>query len=174
MRHHQDMSKARRDVGIEERHTASCTSRSGKRCNCEPRYRGHVKDASGRKIRSHWTPSKAEAIAWRQEAVIALRQGRLRPPSLTTVKDAGEALILGMRTGAVLDRSGKPYKPKTTRTHEHALETYIYPLLGHRKVSSLKRADIQAFVEEMRASAALPSTVHNRLDPLLRDRAPRD
>jgi integrase len=160
------MSKARGDVGIEVRHTTSCASRSGKRCNCGPRYRGHVKDGSGRKIRSHWTASKAEAIAWRQEAVIALRQGRLRPPTPTTVKDAGDALIAGMRSGAVLDRSGKPYKPKTIRTYEHALETYVYPLLGHRKLSSLKRADIQGFIEEMRATGASPSTVHNRLDPL--------
>lgn len=160
------MSKARRDVGIEERHTLSCPSRAGKRCNCEPRYRGHVKDASGRKIRCQWTPSKAEALAWRQEAVIALRQGRLRPPSPTTVKEAGDALIRGMRTGAVLDRSGKPYKPKTIRTYEHALGTYVCPMLGHRKLSSLKRADIQGFSEEMRAYGASPSTIHNRLDPL--------
>ncbi|MHB8659814.1 MAG: tyrosine-type recombinase/integrase [Solirubrobacteraceae bacterium] len=137
------MSQASRDVGIEERHTASCPNREGKRCNCEPRYRGHVKDASGRKIRSHWTPSKAEALAWRQEAVIAQSQGRLRLAPPTTAKEAGDALVLGMRTGAVLDRSGKAYKPKTTRTYEHALETYVYPLLGHRKVSSLKRADVQ-------------------------------
>jgi len=145
---------------------SSCASCAGKRCNCAPRYRGHVKDASGRKIRSHWTASKAEAIAWRQEAVIALRQGRLRPPTPTTVKEAGEALVFGMRTGAVLDRSGKPYKPKTVRTYEHALETYVYPMLGHRKLSSLKRGDVQGFIEEMRASGASPSTVHNRLDPL--------
>ena len=162
----QRMSKARSDIGIEVRHTSSCASRGGKRCDCEPRYRGHVKDAGGRKIRSPWTPSKAEAIAWRQEAVIALRQGRLRPPSPTTVKDAGDALVLGMRTGAVLDRSGKPYKPKTIRTYEHALVTYVYPLLGHRKVSSLKRGDIQGFIEAMRATGASPSTIHNRLDPL--------
>jgi hypothetical protein len=101
------VSKARRDVGIEERHTASCPSHEGKRCNCEPRYRGHVKDASGRKIRSHSTPSKAEALSWRQEAVIALRQGRLRPASPTTVKDAVEALLLGMRTGAVTIRDDR-------------------------------------------------------------------
>jgi len=99
------MTKARRDVGIEERHTTSCASRAsrasraGKRCNCAPRYRGHVKDSSGRKIRSHWTASKAEAIAWRQEAVIALRQGRLRPPTPTTVKEGGDALVVGKSRG---------------------------------------------------------------------------
>jgi len=57
----------------------------------------------------------------------------------------------GCGRGAVLDRSGTPYKPKTIRSYEQALQTYIYPLLGNRKVSSLRRADIQAFVEEMRA-----------------------
>jgi integrase len=160
------MSKARRDVGIEVRHTGACASRDGKRCNCEPRYRGHVKDPSGRKIRSRWTASRAEAIGWRQDAVIALRSGRLRPSTKTTVQDAGRALVDGMRTGAALDRSGKPYKPKTIRTYQHALETYVYPLLGHRKVSSLRRSDIQGFVEQMRADGAAPSTVHNRLDPL--------
>jgi hypothetical protein len=38
-------------------------------------------------------------------------------------------------------------------------------LLGNRKVSTLRRADVQGFVEEMRALGAAPSTVHNRLDP---------
>ena len=71
-----------------------------------------------------------------------------------------------MRFQPILDRSGKPYKPKTVRGYEHSLDTYIYPLLGSRKVSSLRRVDIQGFVEEMRALGAAPSTVHNRLDPL--------
>lgn len=43
----------------------------------------------------------------------------------TTVKEAGDALIDGMRSGAVLDRSGKPYKPKTIRTYEHALDLRV-------------------------------------------------
>jgi integrase len=160
------MSKARRDVGIEVRHTATCSTRNGGRCNCEPRFRGHVKDPTGRKIRSGWTASKAEAAAWRQDAVVALRNGRLRPSTNTTVEDAGRALVEGMRSGAVLDRSGKAYKPKTIRTYEHALETYVFPLLGHRKISSLRRVDVQGFIEEMRTTGASPSTVHNRLDPL--------
>jgi integrase len=89
-----------------------------------------------------------------------------RGASCATVQDAGRALVQGMRTGAMLDRSGKPYKPKTIRTYEHALETYVYTLLGHRKVSTLRRSDIQGFIEQMRADGAAPSTVHNRLDPL--------
>jgi hypothetical protein len=36
----------------EERHAESCASRAEKRCNCAPRFRGHLKDSAGRKIRS--------------------------------------------------------------------------------------------------------------------------
>ncbi len=160
------MSRSRHDVGIEERHSAACASRSGKNCNCAVHYRGRKKDGNGKMVRSAWTLNRAEAVAWRQEAVVAIRRGRLRASTPTTVLQAGEVLIAGMRSGAILDRSGTPYKPKTIRTYEHALVTYIYPQLGLRKVSSLRRADVQAFIEDMRATGAAPSTVHNRLDPL--------
>ena len=153
-------------MSIEERHAKNCASRRGKRCNCVAYYRGEVRDASGRKVRSAWSTSRAQALAWEQEATVAVRHGRLRASTPTTVKQAGIALVAGMRCGAILDRSGKPYKPKTVRTYEHALENYIYPLLGNRKVSTLRRADVQGVVEEMRGLGAAPSTVHNRLDPL--------
>ena len=153
-------------MSVEERHANDCATRRGKRCNCVAYYRGEVRDASGRKVRSAWSTSRAQALAWEQEATVAVRRGRLRASTPTTVKQAGAALVAGMRSGAILDRSGKPYKPKTVRTYEHALETYIYPVLGNRKVSTLRRADVQGFVEEMRALGAAPSTVHNRLDPL--------
>lgn len=157
---------SKRETGIEERHGATCASRAGKRCNCAPRYRARKKDAGGKMVRSAWTLSKAEAIVWRQEAVVAIRQGRLRASTPTTVRQAGEALIAGMRSGGILDRSDKPYKPKTIRSYEHALVAYVYPRLGQRKVSALRRADVQEFVEEMRALGAAASTIHNRLDPL--------
>ena len=153
-------------MSIEERHAKDCASERGKRCNCVAHYRGEVRDARGRKVRSAWSTSRAQAVAWEEEAVVAVRRGRLRASTPTTVRQAGIALVAGMRSGAILDRSGKPYKPKTVRSYEHALENYIYPLLGSRKVSSLRRADIQGFVEEMRELGAAPSTVHNRLDPL--------
>ena len=71
-----------------------------------------------------------------------------------------------MRLGAILDRSGNRYKPSTIRGYGRDLEKFIYPMLGHRRVSSLRRADIQAYVERMRELGAAPATVHNRLDPI--------
>lgn len=153
-------------MSIEERHAKDCASHGGRRCNCIAHYRGEVRDAAGRKVRSAWSTSRAQAISWEKEAFVAVRHGRLRASTPTTVRQAGVALVAGMRSGAILDRSGKPYKPKTVRSYEHALQNYVYPMLGSRKVSGLRRADIQAFVEEMRALGAAPSTVHNRLDPV--------
>jgi len=152
-------------MSIEERHAKDCASHGGRRCNCVAHYRGEVRDAAGRKVRCVWSTSRAQAISWEKEAFVAVRHGRLRASAPTTVRQAGVALVAGMRSGAILDRSGKPYKPKTVRSYEHALENYVYPMLGSRKVSALRRADIQAFIEEMRALGAAPSTVHNRLDP---------
>ena len=149
-------------MSIEERHANGCASERRKRCNCVARYRGEVRDPRGRKVRSAWSTSRAQAVAWEKEAMVAVRHGRLRASTPTTVRQAGIALITGMLSAAILDRSGKPYKPKTVRSYEHSLDTYIYPLLGSRKVSSLRRADIQGFVEEMRARGAASSTVHNR------------
>jgi integrase len=37
---------------------------------------------------------------------------------------------------------------------------------GHRKISSLRRADVQDYAERMRGLGAAPATVHNRLDPI--------
>ena len=130
----------------------------------------------GKKIACPWTLSKAQAVAWRQEAVVAVRQGRLRASSGSTVAEAAAALIDGMRSGRVLDRKGKPYKPSTVRSYEASLNDYIVPSLGRHRVNALSRRDVQAFVEEMRGLGAAPSTVHNRLDPLrvLVRRAMRD
>src|SRR5947207_2104636 len=42
-------------MSIEERHAKDCASDRGKRCNCVAHYRGEVRDARGRKVRSAWS-----------------------------------------------------------------------------------------------------------------------
>lgn len=51
-------------------------------------------------------------------------------PSKTTVQEAGDALIEGMRSGAIRNRKGQTYKPSVTRGYEDALQDRIYPALG--------------------------------------------
>ena len=76
-------------MSIEERHAKGCASERGKRCNCVAHYRGEVRDARGRKVRSGWSTSRAQAVAWEEEAVVAVRRGRLRASTPTTVRQAG-------------------------------------------------------------------------------------
>ena len=67
-------------TGIEVRHTRSCASRSGARCNCSPSYQANV--WSGRdqaRIRKTF-PTLAAAKSWRAEATVALGRGEMRVP----------------------------------------------------------------------------------------------
>ena len=48
----------------------------------------------------------AAARAWRAEAQTAIRRGTLRAPVATTVREAGEALVEGMRSGPREDALG--------------------------------------------------------------------
>ncbi|PZS25822.1 MAG: hypothetical protein DLM61_19360, partial [Pseudonocardiales bacterium] len=139
-------------TGIETRHARGCRARGGGRCSCTPTYQAHVFDKrSGRRIRRTFA-RQAEAKTWRQDALIALRSGTLRPPSPITVREAARTLNDGMGAGAILDRSGKPYKPSTCRSYEDALDTYIVPRLGELRLAEVQRRDVQDLVEDLRAA----------------------
>lgn len=153
--------------GIAERHARSCRSREPEgRCNCSPTYQAHVWDnRAGRRIRKTFR-TLTEAKAWRQDAAGALRRGVLRAPSPITVRAAADSLITGMRDGAILDRSGKPYKPSTVRGYEVSLTKHVLPHIGDSRLTSVQRRDLQALVERWRRKGLSPSSIANTLDPL--------
>jgi integrase len=165
---HRDRRSA--DPGIEVRHQKGCSSRRGKRCSCRPGYRGKVwfteREGKGRWINGPTFPTKAQARNWRQDNQAAVRAGKLRPVSPTTVRDAGAALLVGMESGAILDRSGRKYKPSTRRSYEQALRLYVVPRLGHLRLGEVRRAHVQDFADGLRKDGLSASTVTNKLDPL--------
>ena len=118
-----------------------------------------------RRIRKHFDTER-EARAWREDAAGAIRAGKMRAPTKTTVKQAADALIEGMRSGAILDRSGSPYKASTTRSYEIALRLRVLPEIGHLPLCSLERRELQRLVEKWREDGLKPSTVQNQLNPL--------
>jgi integrase len=165
-------------TGIEKRHARSCRSRDGKRCNCEPTYQANVWDRWRDDRVRRTFPTEAAAKTWRHDALTALRTGPLEvvTEEVPSLSDALDALIRGIESGAILDRSGKPYKPATCRSYEQAARCYIKPALGRMKVNEVRRRDVQALIEQMRGMGLQPSTIHNKLDPLrvLYRRAIRD
>lgn len=157
---------ARDMAQIEVVHSRRCRPPNG-RCNCTPSYRVNVWDARTRTPHRRTLNSYAEAKTWRDDVRIAVRNGSIRPRSSQTVADAARLLLEGMRDGWWLDRSGKPYKPSTCRSYAQAISRYLEPdPVAQLRVSEVRRADIQDYVDRLRKKGLSPSTIANKLDPI--------
>jgi hypothetical protein len=100
------MSK-RNPTGIDIRHARSCASRGGGRCSCTPTYQAHVFDArSGRRIRKTFG-SLTAAKNWRQDALVALRNGTLRASDGRTVAQVAAEWLEAAVKGEIRNRSGE-------------------------------------------------------------------
>jgi integrase len=153
-------------VGILLRHRKACARHSGGRCNCRPSYQASVwSPRDGRRIKKSF-PTLAAAKAWRAEAQTAIRRGTMRAPSQLTLRDAAQAWLVGAREGSIRNRSGDRYKPSVLRSYEIALRLRLLPELGARRVSEIRRADVQDFADRLLARGEEASTIRNTLIPL--------
>jgi integrase len=151
--------------GIDVVHQRKCAK--GGRCNCTPSYRVQVWDPRERKLHRKTFRVRAEAIGWRDDVRIAVRNGTVRPQSRTTVLEAAEALVAGISDGSVLDRTGKPYKPSTRRSYAQAIEADLKPdPLAGMALTAVRRRDVQDYVDRLRKRGLSPSTIANKLDPI--------
>ena len=157
---------SRTNTGIEIRHDRSCPARAGKRCRCTPSYRAEAHSAvEGKRVRKTFR-NLAEAKAWRAEAQVALRHGTMSASAAPTLREAAEAWLIGAENGAVRNRSGDPYKPSVIRGYEQALRLRVLPQLGAARLTDIRRADLQAFVDRLLAAGHEPSTIRNTLLPV--------
>ena len=108
----------------------------------------------------------SEAKSWRHDAASALSKGTMSAPTKTTIRQAGEALIEGMRSGAVRNRKGEVYKPSAIRGYEAALRDRIYPELGPVRLSEVQRRDVQRLADAMLAQRRDAITIRNAIMPL--------
>jgi len=154
-------------AGIDPRHARSCRSRGGGgRCNCAPTYQAHVFDQrSGKRIRKTF-PSKAAAKTWRQDALVALRTGKLTATRKLTVRQAGEQWLADAERGVITNRSGDRYKPSAIRAYRQSLRLRILDDLGERQFAQITRGDLQRLVDRLVADGLAPSTVQCSLLPL--------
>ncbi|WP_217923645.1 tyrosine-type recombinase/integrase [Miltoncostaea oceani] len=90
----------------------------------------------------------------------------MRAPSATTVREAGEAWVAGAREGTVRNRSGDRYKPSVIRGYEASLRRRILPDFGARRLSDVRRSDVQDLADRLLAEGLDPSSVRNALMPL--------
>jgi integrase len=152
--------------GIEVRHSRSCVSRAGRRCSCEPGYRVAVYDAIARRKVSKTFRTLAEARRWRATAQTQAAKGVRLSGTSQTLREAAEAFVDGIASGAIRTRAGERYKPSVVREYERSLRLHVLPTLGGAKLSKIQRRDVQRLADELLASGADPSTIRNALKPL--------
>jgi hypothetical protein len=156
-------------TGITTRHRNSCPAAedAGAGCRCSPTYRAQVYDMrTGRKLRKSF-PSFAAARAWRSDAEVALRQGKITAALSPHLSDAAAAWLEGALAGAIRNRSGDRYKPSVLRQYETTLRLRLLPEFGAVRLSELQRKDLQGYVDRLLLDGVHnPSTIRNTLVPL--------
>jgi integrase len=153
-------------TGIEIRHKKACASRNRRRCNCQPTYQASVWSARESKRIRKTFPTLAEARAWRSETQTGVRRGTLRAPAHTTIGEAANELVAGMKSGRVRTHSGDVYKPSAIRSYEAALRDHVVPRLGRTRVGDVQHRDIQRIADDLLADRRDASTIRNALMPL--------
>jgi integrase len=159
-------SEMSQTTGIEVRHSRRCLSRRGAKCSCRPTYQASVWSARDKRRIRKTFPTLAEARVWRAEATVGLRRGSIRASSAGTLREAADAWIVGAQEGRIRTRSGDRYKPSALRGYEAALRNRVLPDLGGARLSDIRRADIQDFVDRLLAEGLDASTIRNTVMPL--------
>jgi integrase len=152
--------------GIRKRHSPGCTSRAGKRCNCNGSYEASIYSARDDRRIYKAFPRESEAKSWRAEAKRALDRGAMRAPSAKTLREIAMAWLEGVERGEIRSRSGHLYKPSTVRGYRTSLNERILPLVGDRKLNSITTSDLQEIVDGWQIEGQAPATIRNSLKPL--------
>src|SRR5262245_53628764 len=122
--------------GIRRRHSKGCKAVGGGRCTCHAGWEAFVFSVrDGRKIRRTF-PTLAAAKAWRADSLTGVHRGTVRAPRPTTIRQAGDSLIAGMKSGLVRTRSGDVYKPSAIRSYEASLRITTAELVAETGVGN--------------------------------------
>jgi integrase len=149
-------------TGIRQRHGRACDGEG--RCKC-PWEASVYSKRDGKKIRKQF-PTRAAAVAWRDDARSAVRKRVLRPATRITVAEAAQAWLEGAEAGIIRPRSGGQYKPSAIRAYEAAWRLRLEPELGHLRLSEVTRNDVQDLVDELVAQELNASTIGTTMNLL--------
>lgn len=113
------------------------------------RWQARYRDPDGRE-RTRTFRRKADAHRWIDEHTADMLTGRYVDPS------AGRVTF---REYAERWRTSQPHRPSTESLYERLLRLHVYPTLGDRRLSSVKRSDIQGWVSKLSDELA-PASVN--------------
>jgi hypothetical protein len=108
-----------------------------------------------------WTSNAAQTVTSDPSIDVPPR----RRPQLT-VAAAIEQFVAAAHAGAVVNRSGRPYRPSALRDIQGILELHIAPDLGHLCLGDLRRRDIQELVDRLAADGLSESRIRSVISAL--------
>jgi integrase len=149
-------------TGLRQRHGLNC--KGGRKCGCP--WEASAYSARDRKKLRKAFPTKAAAVAWRDDTRSAVRRGTIRAASTDVLEGVAGEWLEGARTGLIRNRSGDPYKPSAVRAYEAALRLRVYPALGRKPLSAITRTDLQDLADRLLADGLEPSTIGGTILPL--------
>ena len=127
--------------GVRRVHRVECnrSTGAGRRCSCDAPYEVRVKVGPRGRSRevSATFLTLAEATRWREDTLAGI-DGRRSGP-VPTLGDAADSYVGRIRRGTILNRSGRPYSPRTVEAHEGSLVVHVLPLRD--RASGLPLAD---------------------------------
>jgi integrase len=97
---------------------------------------------------------------------VALRRGTAVTGGQVTLRRAAADWLQAAEAGIVRNRSGDPYKPSVLRGYEQALRIRLLPALGEKRVSDIRRSDVQRLVNALMFEGLNPSSIRNAIMPL--------
>ena len=171
---HNQTSEPKRKLptGIRERHSRTCRSRDGGKCDCTPTVEASIYDARqsrelGRivKVRRTFTGRGALSAAkgWRRDASAQVERGEVKFERKVRLEDAVTEWLEKCERGEVRSRRRTPYSASTLRDYRSDLARFVMPTLGHRAVTDVTRADIQTVIERMNGEGYAGQTVRNAI-----------
>lgn len=167
--------------GVYVRHRKRCGASEGRRCSCDPGYMARVWDrARGEQLRSPTFSGRGAAAGarqWRAKTLEALARGEM--PDVRSDLRVGKAVdrfVEACRDGVALTKHGRRYKPKAIEDLDGALGVHVVPRVGAKRLSDVRRGDVQRIVDEITGSlsGSRVRTVVNALRSLYRWAQDRD
>jgi integrase len=158
--------------GITIRHSRKCPAHKDREAfcvgkpTCTPTFQAHVWIARDEKRKRKTFTTLAEAKAWRQDALPAIRRGTMRASSTITLRAAWDAWHAGAKDGTIRNRSGDAFKPSTVRGYEEAMRLRVLDDLGALKLTDISRLTLQDLADRLLAEGLDPSTIRNTVMPL--------
>jgi integrase len=163
--------------GVFARHKADCASESSGRCRCRPSYYGVAYDrAVKRQVKTRRFTTVEAARNARADILGKLERGEIATTGQIRMSDAREQFVKAAREGKALNKQGRRYKPRAIDDVDESLRVHVEPRLGKKRLTSIRRGDVQAIVDELtpKLSGSRVRSIVNALRSLYRWAQDRD